>query len=169
VIAGDHRPARVRLLQSRLRALGATAPVLALDAAAGLPFTDTFDCVLLDAPCSGLGTLRRDPDLKWTRTPDDLTRFADAQVRMVQSASTAVRPGGMLTYATCSSEPDENEAVVERFLQSTAGFHREPITLPAAQVAAAQLIDEGGYLHTLPFRDDMNAFFAARLVRSTTA
>lgn len=169
VIAGDHRPARVRLLQSRLRALGAQAPVLALDAAAALPFADTFDRVLLDAPCSGLGTLRRDPDLKWTRTPEDLTRFAEAQVRMIQSASTAVRPGGMLTYATCSSEPDENEAVVERFLQSMAGFHREPITLPATQVAAARLIDEGGYLHTWPFRDDMDAFFAARLVRSATA
>jgi len=169
VIAGDHRPARVRLLQSRLRALGVPAPVLALDAAASLPFADTFDRVLLDAPCSGLGTLRRDPDLKWIRTPDDLTRFAEAQVRMLQSAAAAVRPGGMLTYATCSSEPDENEAVVERFLQSTAGFHREPVALPAAQAAAARLIDEHGYLHTFPFRDDVDAFFAARLVRSPTA
>lgn len=169
VIAGDHRPARVRLLQSRLRALGAPAPVLALDASTSLPFTDVFDRVLLDAPCSGLGTLRRDPDLKWTRTADDLTRFSEAQVRMMQSASAAVRPGGMLTYATCSSEPDENEAVVEQFLRSTAGFHREPVTLPAAQAAAAPLIDDDGYLHTFPFRDDIDAFFAARLVRSATA
>lgn len=166
VIAGDHRPARVRLLQSRLRMLGAPAPVLALDAGAALPFTDTFDRVLLDAPCSGLGTLRRDPDLKWTRTADDLTRFAEAQVRMIQSASAAVRPGGTLTYATCSSEPEENEAVVERFLQSTPQFHREAVTLPASQAMAAQLVDESGYLHTLPFRDGIDAFFAARLVRS---
>jgi 16S rRNA (cytosine967-C5)-methyltransferase len=169
VIAGDHRPARVRLLQSRLRALGAPAPVLALDAAVPLPFTDTFDRVLLDAPCSGLGTLRRDPDLKWTRTPEDLARFAEIQVHMLQSASAVVRPGGVLTYATCSSEPDENESVVERFLQSTTGFRREPVTLPAAQAAAERLIDEHGYLHTLPFRDDVDAFFAARLVRSATA
>jgi 16S rRNA (cytosine967-C5)-methyltransferase len=169
VIAGDHRPARVRLLQSRLRALGASVPVLALDASTSLPFADTFDRVLLDAPCSGLGTLRRDPDLKWTRTPEDLARLAETQVRMIQTAAGAVRPGGVLTYATCSSEPDENEAVVERFLQSAAGFHREPVTLAAAQAPAAQLIDENGYLHTLPFRDDMDAFFAARLVRSATA
>jgi 16S rRNA (cytosine967-C5)-methyltransferase len=167
VIAGDHRPARVRLLQSRLRALGAPAPVLALDAAASLPFADTFDRVLLDAPCSGLGTLRRDPDLKWTRAQDDLTRFAEVQVRMLQSASAAVRPGGVLTYATCSSEPDENEAVVERFLQSAVGFHRESVTLPPGP--AARLIDADGCLHTLPFRDDIDAFFAARLVRSATA
>jgi 16S rRNA (cytosine967-C5)-methyltransferase len=169
VIAGDHRPARVRLLQSRLRMLGAPAPVLALDASESLPFTDAFDRVLLDAPCSGLGTLRRDPDLKWTRTLDDLTRFAETQVRMIQSASAAVRPGGALTYSTCSSEPDENEAVVERFLQSTPEFHREAVTLPAAQAPAARLIDENGYLHTFPFRDDVDAFFAARLVRSATA
>ena len=167
VIAGDHRPARVRLLQSRLKALGAPAPVLALDAAASLPFADTFDRVLLDAPCSGLGTLRRDPDLKWTRAPDDLTRFAEVQIRMLQSASAAVRPGGVLTYATCSSEPDENEAVVERFLQSAVGFHREPVTLPPGP--AARLIGADGCLHTLPFRDDIDAFFAARLVRSATA
>jgi 16S rRNA (cytosine967-C5)-methyltransferase len=169
VIAGDHRPARVRLLQSRLRALGAAAPVLALDAEASLPFTDTFDRVLLDAPCSGLGTLRRDPDLKWTRTPEEVARFAEIQVRMLQSASAVVRPGGVLTYATCSSEPDENEAVVERFLHSTRGFRQEAVTLPAAHTPAARLVDESGYLHTLPFRDDMDAFFAARLVRSATA
>src|SRR5262245_4171519 len=98
VVAGDNRPARVRLLRSRLKALGASAPVLALDATVPLPFADTFDRVLLDAPCSGLGTLRRDPDLKWTRTPEDLTTLAATQLRMLQSASNAVRPGGTLTY-----------------------------------------------------------------------
>jgi len=169
VIAGDHRPARVRLLQSRLKMLGSPAPVLALDAAASLPFTDTFDRVLLDAPCSGLGTLRRDPDLKWNRTLDDLAGFAEAQVRMIQSASAAVRPGGTLTYATCSSEPEENEAVVERFLQSAPEFRRQAVTVPASLPQAARLIDETGYLHTLPFRDEVDAFFAARLVRSATA
>jgi 16S rRNA (cytosine967-C5)-methyltransferase len=90
-------------------------------------------------------------------------------MRMMLAASAAVRPGGMLTYATCSSEPDENEAVVERFLQAAPEFHREPVTLAAAHTPAAQLIDESGYLHTFPFRDDMDAFFAARLVRSVTA
>jgi 16S rRNA (cytosine967-C5)-methyltransferase len=169
VIAGDHRPARVRLLQSRLRALGVAAPVLALDAGASLPFADVFDRVLLDAPCSGLGTLRRDPDLKWTRTLDDLARFAEAQLRMIKSASAAVRPGGTLTYATCSSEPDENEAVVEQFLHSTPEFHRAAVTLPSAQAPAARLVDESGFLHTFPFRDEVDAFFAARLVRSPTA
>jgi 16S rRNA (cytosine967-C5)-methyltransferase len=166
VIAGDHRPARVRLLQQRLKALGASAPVIALDASASLPFGGTFDRVLLDAPCSGLGTLRRDPDLKWTRTPEDLARFAEVQARMIQSASMAVRPGGVLTYATCSSEPDENEAVVEQFLQCSPGFFRENVTLPAA---ASELVDDRGYLQTLPFRDEIDAFFAARLVRSATA
>lgn len=168
VVAGDKRPARVRLLRSRLKTLGASAPVLALDATAPLPFTDTFDRVLLDAPCSGLGTLRRDPDLKWTRTPEDLAILAETQLRMLQSAADAVRPGGSLTYATCSSEPEENEAVVQRFLQNATGFRREAVTI-ALPDAASRLIDEHGYLHTLPFRDETDAFFAARLVRSGTA
>ena len=170
VIAGDHRPARVRLLRSRVERAwcAGTGP---------RPRCEHVPAVYrylrsraARAPCSGLGTLRRDPDIKWTRTPDDLTRFAEAQGRMIQSASAAVvRPGGMLVYATCSSEPDENEAVVERFLQTTPGFHREPVTLPTAQAPAAQLIDDRGYLRTLPFRDGLDAFFAARLVRSATA
>ena len=166
VIAGDHRPARVALLQSRLDAMGVAAPVLALDATAELPFADTFDRVLLDAPCSGLGTLRRDPDVKWSRTAEDLGRFAAAQDRMIQVAARTVRTSGALTYATCSSEPDENEAVVERFLAANPAFRRAPITLPAASLSAVHLVDPRGYLHTLPFRDEVDAFFAARLVRS---
>lgn len=169
VVAGDHRPARVNLLQSRLQSLGIRAPVLALDATAPLPFADSFDRVLLDAPCSGLGTLRRDPDLKWTRQPGDLQRFAAAQLRMLQMASSSVRPGGVLTYATCSSEPDENEAVVERFLAADARYRREAVTLSSSSARDGQLVDNDGYLHTWPFRDELDAFFAARLVRSASA
>ena len=88
---------------------------------------------------------------------------------MLESASDTVRPGGTLTYATCSSEPEENEAVVDRFLQSTTAFRRESVTLPLSAASASQLIDEHGHLHTFPFRDDTDAFFAARLVRSGTA
>ena len=80
--------------------------------AAALP-AGTFDCVLVDAPCSGLGTLRRDPDIRWRRREGDLEPLAASQRRMLQHAAEAVAPGGRLVYATCSSEPEENEAVAD--------------------------------------------------------
>jgi 16S rRNA (cytosine967-C5)-methyltransferase len=120
--------------------------------------------VLLDAPCSGLGTLRRDPDLKWSRNADDLDGLAQAQRRMIECAAGAVAVGGALVYATCSSEPEENAGVVEAFLAAHAAFTLEP-ALPAGTPGADVLIDPRGYLITTPFQHGLDAFFAARLVR----
>ena len=83
LVASDHRRPRVALLTATLRRLGVRAPVVALDATTPLPFGPVFDVVLLDAPCSGLGVLRRDPDLKWSRRAEDLADFAAAQSRML--------------------------------------------------------------------------------------
>jgi 16S rRNA (cytosine967-C5)-methyltransferase len=169
VVAGDRRPRRVRLLRTLLGRAGTPARLLTLDAEAGLPFGPVFDRVLLDAPCSGLGTLRRDPDIKWRRQPDDLQRLAAAQRRMIVQAGQAVRPGGTLVYATCSSEPEENDAIVAHFLDAAPGFDRVPFEPPAALAAAASVIDDQGYLRTRPDRDGLDAFFAARLVRREAA
>jgi len=151
VIACDFRPARVELLKRRLAAQQIAAPIVRLDAAAPLPFREAFDRVLIDAPCSGLGTLRRDPDVKWSRRPDDLARFAAEQLRMLSHAAQIVRIGGALVYATCSSEPDENEDVVARFLTARADFALE------------------AEMRTLPFRDAADAYYAAALVRRQPA
>jgi 16S rRNA (cytosine967-C5)-methyltransferase len=123
-----------------------------------------FDCVFVDAPCSGLGTLRRDPDIKWRRQPDDLPAAADFQGRLLEALSDRVRPGGRLVYATCSSEPDENDEVIERFLQK----HREFRTGRPARIPSSiePLLEPSGYLRTLPFRDGLEGFFAAVLVRA---
>ncbi len=169
VIAGDVRPARVALLRETLGRAGAHGLVLALDAAAGLPFGPVFDRVLLDAPCSGLGTLRRDPDIKWSRQPEDLARFAAAQATMLARAAETVRPGGALIYATCSSEPDENERVVDAFLAATRGFALEPFRVAPACAAASTVLDEQGRLRTQPFAHGLDAFFAALLVRRDSA
>jgi 16S rRNA (cytosine967-C5)-methyltransferase len=142
VVACDYRPKRVALLARQV-----SGPIVRLDAASPLPFAPVFDHVLLDAPCSGLGTLRRDPDLKWSRRPDDLTRLAREQRRMIAAAAGVVRPGGTLTYATCSSEPEENEDVVAHFLGEHSGF-----TLSREH-------------HTWPFADGTDAFYAAQLRR----
>ena len=169
VVAGDRRPSRVRLLRSTLAHAGVHAEVLALDALTGLPFSGSFDRVLLDAPCSGLGTVRRDPDIKWSRQESDLRRFASAQGAMIAHAALAVRPGGSLIYSTCSSEPDENERVIDGFLDANPGFALAPL-IPGADCPGASLaIDERGRLHTWPFEHGLDAFFAARLVRREAA
>lgn len=161
LVSADHRPRRVSLLARTLRAHLASPHVVRLNARAGVPFVDAFDCVLADVPCSGLGTLRRDPDVKWARSPDDLDGLARTELEILRSAADAVRPGGRLIYATCSSEPDENEAVVEAFLHADARFSRAPFdrSVPAACITAA------GDLATRPDRDGLDAFFAARLAR----
>lgn len=165
VIAADLRPARVALLQAQIRRSGRPVPIVRVDATGPLPFGETFDRVLLDAPCSGLGTLRRDPDLKWTRTEADLAPLVHAQLAMIGRAATVVRPGGALIYATCSSEPEENEGVVNTFLDGAGEFEWASL----AGNAEASLLTARGSLQTLPHRDALDAFFAAKLVRTSAA
>lgn len=163
IVAADVRPRRLALLVRTVAASGARCiRIVQADASAPLPFGPEFDLVLLDAPCSGLGTIRRDPDLKWRRTEAELAGLRAMQLRMLEQTSGVVRPGGRLVYATCSSEPEENEEVVERFLAT--GICR-PGELPAVPAALRPLINSAGHLRTLPFRDGIEAFFAAVLTR----
>jgi 16S rRNA (cytosine967-C5)-methyltransferase len=162
LVAADRRPSRVRLLAETVRAAHIPAHVVMLDARRPLPFGPTFDAVLIDAPCSGLGTLSRDPDLKWSRTAADLPGLAADQHRMLRAAADVVRPGGRMIYATCSSEPEENIEVVDRFLAEDDRFSLAPIAVPGVPSA---MVDERGCLTTLPYRDAIDAFFAALLVR----
>jgi 16S rRNA (cytosine967-C5)-methyltransferase len=165
VVAADRRSSRVALLRQTLAAAGVPGIIVALDAEQPLPVTPTFDRVVLDAPCSGLGTLRRDPDLKWSRHETDLGRLGETAGRMIRHAAAAVRPGGTLLYATCSPEPDENDAIVDRFLSQHPDFAiRAPAALPG--VGPGTLTDERGLLRTFPFEHGLDAFFAALLVRA---
>ncbi len=115
-----------------------------LDLTAPLPFPAVFDLVLVDAPCSGLGTIRREPEIRWRRTADDLVRFADQQRLMLSHAAAGVRPGGRLVYATCSSEPEENEAVAAAFLADHPGFRAVSARDLALPPAIAPAIDDAG-------------------------
>jgi 16S rRNA (cytosine967-C5)-methyltransferase len=150
VVASDVRPQRVRLLSSTLARCGVpNAKVVQVPVDGPLPFTPgTFDLVLIDAPCSGLGTVRRDPDIRWRRSPADLPRFAAAQRELLSRAADLVKPGGRLLYSTCSSEPEENEDVVAAFLADRPDF---------SQARTHQ---------TWPFRDGLEAFFGAILLRA---
>ena len=168
VVAADRRPRRLRLLQQNLRRTGLAphAPVVQIDLRSALPFPPVFDLVLVDAPCSGLGTVRREPDIKWRRTEGELAALAEAQGRMLDVAARAVRPGGRLVYATCSSEPEENEAVVAAFLDRQPAFAAASSPDGGWPGALWRVMNEAGHLRTLPHLHELEAFFAAPLQRA---
>jgi 16S rRNA (cytosine967-C5)-methyltransferase len=124
-----------------------------------------FDCVLVDAPCSGLGTVRRDPDIKWRRRESELASNAANQVILLDRVSSSVGPGGRLVYATCSSEPEENEQVIDAFLAAHPEFRPGPA--PDLPDRVRSLVDATGALRTTPSRDGLEAFFAATLLKAS--
>ena len=122
-----------------------------------------IDRVLVDAPCSGLGTLRRNPDLKWRQSPQAIEEMAVKQLAILQSAARLLKPGGRLVYATCSLLQAENEQVADAFAQAQPGF--KPLAaadvLQAAGVAGAQALCQGQALRLWPHRHGTDGFFAA--------
>jgi 16S rRNA (cytosine967-C5)-methyltransferase len=168
IVAADVRGRRLDLLSRTVAESGAArVHVVQADARAQPPFREVFDAVLVDAPCSGLGTIRRDPDVRWRRAEADLAAMAGAQREMLAQLATVVRPGGRLIYSTCSSEPEENEAVVAAFLEAHPSFRRGTPATFSDRSDLAALLDADGALMTLPFRDGLEAFYAALLVRSS--
>jgi len=164
IVACDVRTARVNLLHDTIGRSGARhAHIVHVPAHGTLPFVGTFDRVLVDAPCSGLGTIRRDPDIRWRRAAHDLPRLANQQVDLLMRAATVVRPGGRLVYATCSSEPEENDGVVNAFLER-APFDRLDLRNESHE-SLTPLLDETGAMRTLPFAHGLEAFFATALIR----
>jgi 16S rRNA (cytosine967-C5)-methyltransferase len=140
-----------------------------LDACQALPFGYQFERILLDAPCSGTGTLARNPEIKWRLRPEDLQRLAEAQVKMLENALGSLSMGGRLVYATCSMEPEENEGVVERALEEFPAYRRVPASeLKSAFPVLDPLFDSRGYLRTRPDSHTMDGFFAAVIVRDLT-
>lgn len=126
-----------------------------------------IDRVLVDAPCSGLGTLRRNPDIKWRQTPQAITELNEKQLSILNGAARLLKPGGRLVYATCSILDEENEAIVTQFLASRDDF----ILVPMKDVLAEQKIplEMGDYLKLLPTRHQTDGFFAAVLARKGKA
>ena len=166
IVACDVRPRRVELLAQTVRASGArSVRIVHADAAQPLPFGELFDVALVDAPCSGLGTLRRDPDIRWRRADSEFPQLARLQLSILQHTAAVVRPGGLLVYSTCSSEPEENEEVVAAFTERNRGWH-EPAAGPHKPDGVARVLTAEGRLRTFPFRHGLEAFFAAMLVNT---
>ena len=169
LVAGDVSARRLRTMTRLLPAPlpgGLRLLVVRLDAARPLPLAVKFDRVLLDAPCSGTGTLGRNPEIKWRLEPSDLARLAAIQAEMLRNAIEVLAPGGRLVYATCSLEPEENEQVVEGVLAERQGLRllsRDELTREFPHLSP--LFDACGYFRTHPDLHSMDGFFAAVMVR----
>lgn len=170
VTAIDISARRLERLSQNLSRLGLSAEVVAADLAEYEPAAP-FDAILLDAPCSATGTIRRHPEVAWNRRAEDVASLAAAQALLLERAGGWLKPGGRLVYCTCSLEPAEGEQVIARFLAAHPEFARLPIT--EAETGFAGLVTVEGDLRTLPVslprapRQDggMDGFFAARLLR----
>jgi 16S rRNA (cytosine967-C5)-methyltransferase len=167
VVATDVRHRRVDLLAATIgRARTPNVGVVHIAESGRWPFRDSsFDRVLIDAPCSGLGTIRRDPDIRWRRDPADFPALTGVQLDLLRRIAPLVRPQGRIVYSTCSSEPEENEAVVAAFLGEAPEFlviDVEQIDGLAPAIAAMRTAE--GFLRTTP-RHGLEAFFGAVMQR----
>lgn len=162
IVAFDPQPARLVLVADGAARLGITIVETRAGSAESLApgFRDACDAVLVDAPCSNLGVLRRNPEAKWRRGPDDLAASAARQREILAAAATMVRPGGRLVYATCSLEPEENQDVVAALRAGRRDFTPDP---PASFPIA---LDPDGVLRCLPHRHGTDGFTAVRLRRT---
>ncbi|MGH7585488.1 MAG: RsmB/NOP family class I SAM-dependent RNA methyltransferase, partial [Gemmatimonadales bacterium] len=159
VVAGDRNWRRVRRLAENLDRAGSGREHAVVADALCPPLTSA-DLVLLDAPCLGTGTLARRPDARWRIRPEHLGSLVTLQVRLLEACARLVPPGGILVYATCSLEPEENEDQVDRFLGAHPDFAREPA--PAFDTAP---LTARGDLQLLPQEHGIDGAFAARLRR----
>lgn len=168
VTAVDHSPQRMERLRENLVRQGFTAQLVLSDAS-DLSVCSGFDCVLLDAPCSATGTLRRHPELAWIKDVGSIYSLAIAQRKLLLAAARYVRPGGELVYCTCSLEQEEGEEQVSGFLRTHRNFRVNPIML-ACEGVEEDMITPQGFLRTLPCMtagasQGMDGFFAARFTR----
>ncbi|HEY8450023.1 MAG TPA: 16S rRNA (cytosine(967)-C(5))-methyltransferase RsmB, partial [Bacillota bacterium] len=169
VVALDVDPERLHRVDENARRLGlrsVRSQVGDARRAAQLLGVEWADRVLVDAPCSGLGTLARRPDLRWRKRPEDIPALAELQGQILDGCAPLVRPGGVLVYSTCTTEPEENEQVIAAFLE------RWPVFRPASGVwdriklpAGADLEAEGKGLQLWPHRHGTDGFFIAKLER----
>jgi 16S rRNA (cytosine967-C5)-methyltransferase len=173
VVAADRHAHRLRITAEHLRRVGAShVHLVALDALHPLPLEMCFDRILVDAPCSGTGTLARNPEIRWRLRQDDLSDLHRRQVTLLSHALDKLAPSGRLVYSTCSLEPEENEQVVAGVLASRRDAIRQTAGVDALAphlatgVTADSLFDADGQFRTFPPEHHSDGFFAAVLTKT---
>ncbi len=161
LVAGDYFEHRIRILQANCRKQAADyINIVRYDAENALPFADeSFDVVLVDAPCSGTGTIRHNPEIRYFLSEKDFVELSAKQLKILQTASKVLKKNGRLLYSTCSLENEENEAVIEKFLASSKN-----ITKITPKVSDIFLTDKG-FARTFPPRDKTDGFFIAEMIK----
>ncbi|MFO7751724.1 MAG: 16S rRNA (cytosine(967)-C(5))-methyltransferase RsmB [Desulfobacteraceae bacterium] len=171
ILATDVNQNRIASLEDEMNRLGVDiAEPLVADVLKGDldPMAGSFDKVLVDAPCTGLGVLRRNPDAKWNKSAKDIKRNAEKQQRILLKSADLVKPSGCILFAVCSTEPEENEDVITRFLQKRRDFSVVPCRqedFPDRE--AGLLFTDKGFFKSYPFAPFMDGFFAAKLEKTT--
>jgi 16S rRNA (cytosine967-C5)-methyltransferase len=163
ILAVDSQERRLKRLMTNVDRLGLTCIETMVGDATTLAPDRQADRVLVDAPCSGLGVMRRKPDIRWRVTPETLRDLLPVQQRILRAAAAWVKPGGLLVYSTCSTEPEENGDQVAAFLADHPDFAPEPLpaTFPATWTSNQPL----GQVSLLPHRHGTDGFFIATLRR----
>lgn len=160
IVAGDNKRHRARLIQEATQRLG-LLNIRLLVADAMQPPLRPAPVVLLDAPCSGLGVIRKKPDIKWKRSPEDIPHLSELQKRLILRAADLTAVGGYLIYSTCTLEPEENEEIVDFLLQN-----RDFMLIPAANAGIPnEFVTPEGYFRTFPHLHAMDGAFAAKLIK----
>lgn len=161
LVAGDLHPNRIRILRDNCRRQNADfVNIVRYDAEKNLPFAEeSFDAVLVDAPCSGTGTIRHNPEIRYFLEEKDFAALPGKQLAILKNASKLIKSGGRLIYSTCSLETEENEAVCARFLAEAENFE-----LAKPKISAKFKTSEG-FARTFPQRDEMDGFFIAAFAK----
>lgn len=160
IIAVEKDPERITLLKENVGELGIRSVRVMNADVLDLPDSEVFDRILLDAPCSSLGVMRRNPDVKYRHRARDLTGFGERQFGLLRSVSRLLRPGGVLVYSVCTTEPEECDNVIRRFLQASGEFR----IIDAVPGPLGSLVTEG-FLKTDPLSQGMDGFFGVGLCR----
>ena len=167
VIASDVSDKKLRLLSENCKRLGVNSvKVQRTDIVKDdLSFVFAADAVLIDAPCSGFGTLRRHPDIVWNKTPKQLIGLKNFQFRLLKNVAPHIKPGGVLVYSTCTIEPSENQEIIRRFLDRYTMFSIEHASELLPELPKSMISSEG-FLQTIPHEHGIDGTFAARLRRT---
>ncbi len=160
IVAIDRYESRLKLLEKNMNRLGITC-INAVETDAMDYEGEKFDRILADVPCSGFGTLRKKPDIKWKHDLLDLRRLTELQYKLLTKASTLIKDNGIVVYSTCSIEPEENFEIINKFLQNNPEFKLKEIS----QRFPSELIDENGCIQTLPHIHNTDGAFAAKIVK----